>query len=116
MRRYETRIEDDVLSVETDDGWLEIGAMDTLVELFGGETYVIEYDEREQAVSWLDTNADGTLQIDVRETLADLSFDAEFVNHLEQTTNDEETPEGYPKRAAFFVDMLTDIWDAKGDL
>ena len=116
MRRYETRIEDGVLSVETNDGWVEIGAMDTLVELFGGETYAIEYDERERAVSWLDTDADGVLEIDVRETLGDLSFDTEFVDHLERTTNGEETPDGYPKRAAFFVDMLTDIWDAKGDL
>jgi hypothetical protein len=116
MERFQTRIDDDgVLYVEGPDDWLEVGAMDDVVELVGGETYTLEYGERQQAVSWLNTDEDGTITFDVRETIDDVSFDREFVTNL-ANTGLETGPDGYPKRTAFFADMMTEIWDSKGNL
>ncbi|WP_256464815.1 hypothetical protein [Halosolutus gelatinilyticus] len=41
MKRYETDVRDVVLYVESDDGWIEIGTMDDIFELVGGETYTL---------------------------------------------------------------------------
>lgn len=99
-----------------DAAWLEIGPMDEVVELVGGEEYVLEYDERQRQMGWLDTDAEGRLTFDVRETVRRLDFDDEFVRAVAGAPADESTDEGYPKRAVTFADLLTTIWDAKGDL
>jgi DNA-dependent RNA polymerase auxiliary subunit epsilon len=117
MERFQTRIDDGVLYVEgfEDDQWFEVGAMDAVVELVGGETYTIEYGDRQQVVSWLNTDEDGTITFDVRDTIDDVSFDREFVTNLTDTGL-ETGDDGYPKRTVFFADMMTEIWDSKGNL
>ena len=115
MRRYETRIEDGVLAVETDEGWLTVGEMDDVTSLLG-ETYEIQYDERERTAAWLQTDEDGTLTFPVAETIADLTFDREFVGLLETTDLDAADEDGVPRRTAFFADMMREIWDSKGNL
>ena len=115
MRRYETRIDDDRLYVEGPDGWLEVGEMALLYDLFGGREYTIEYDEREQAVPWLRTD-DGRVTFDVRETLEELTFDDEFVDNLEDVSVEATNAQGHPKRTAYFADVMQDIWDSKGNI
>lgn len=56
--RYEPRIADGTLYLERDDHSLEIGSMDHIVELAGGETYTIEYTDEQSAAAWLDTDDD----------------------------------------------------------
>ena len=115
MKRYETDVRDGVLFLETDDGWIEIGSLDGICELIGGETYVLEYDEQQRSVSWLDTDEEGKLSFDVRETLTKMSYDQEFVANIESV--DADTMDGeYSMRASVFADLMTAIWEAKGDL
>lgn len=114
MDQHRIHIEDGTLAVELDDGWLEVGEMDAIYDLFGGETYTIEYDDEVAAVPWLSTD-DGDLTVDVSETLADISFDDEFVRNLRNTPLDEIGPNGYPVRTELFADLVTDIWDSKGN-
>lgn len=115
MERFQTRIDDGTLYVEDGEGWIEVGAMDDIVDLIGGETYTLEYDERQRAVSWLDTDDDGRLTFDVRETIDEISFDREFVTNL-ANTGLEAGPDDYPKRTTFFAEMMVEIWDSKGNL
>ena len=115
MRRHETRVEDGVLAIETDDGWLEIGEMDDVTSLLG-ETYEIEYDERERTAAWLQTDEGGTLSFPVAKTIEGLSFDAEFVGLVAGTPLDELDEDGIPQRTAFFANMMREIWDSKGNL
>lgn len=116
MDRYDTDVRDGVLFLESTDGWLEIGRLDDICELVGGETYTLEYDERQRQVDWLDTDDEGKLSFDVRETLAEMDFNDEFVGNIEPVDADETDEDGYPLRASVFADMMTNIWDSKGDL
>ena len=113
MRRYETRIENGMLQVEGADGWLEVGEITTICDLLGGETYTIEYDDHERSAAWLDTE-DGELTFDVRETLADISFDEEFVTNLSNVPLEAPDEETHSKRVEYFTDMVQMIWDSKG--
>ncbi|WP_224450366.1 hypothetical protein [Haloprofundus salilacus] len=116
MKRYQTDVRTDDLYIETDDGWLTVGAMDDICELVGGETYSIVYGKRQQAVSWLDTDDEGTLTFDVRETLAEMSYDKEFVSTVADVPITESDDEGYPLRTSVFADLMMRIWDSKGNL
>ncbi|WP_207586567.1 hypothetical protein [Halomontanus rarus] len=116
MDRYDTDVRDGVLFLESTDGWLEIGRLDDICELVGGETYTLEYDERQRQVDWLDTDEEGKLSFDVRETLTEMDFNDEFVGNIEPVDADETDEDGYPLRASVFADMMTNIWDSKGDL
>lgn len=115
MERYETEIRDDVLYLDSDDGWLEVGPVDDICALLGGETYTIEYDDEERRVPWLETDADGTLTFDVRETLAETSYTREFVQNVE-SVDPEATDGEYGLRASVFADLMDAIWSSKGDL
>lgn len=115
--RYETKIEDGTLYVDTPEGgWLEIGPVDGVVDLLGGETYVLEYTEEQASAAWLNTDDDATLTIDIRETLDRMSYDEEFVTNLSNCPVDETGTEGYPKRTELFADLLREIIESKGNL
>ncbi|WP_224337965.1 hypothetical protein [Haloprofundus halobius] len=116
MERYQTEIRNGTLYVETDDDWLEVGELSDVYGLVGGKTYSIQYGERQRAVSWVDTDEDGTLTFDVHETLAEMSYDSEFVSTIADVTLDEADDEGYPLRTSVFADLMMRIWDSKGNL
>jgi DNA-dependent RNA polymerase auxiliary subunit epsilon len=116
MERHETRIADGTLYIEADDEWLTVGEMDDIYELMGGETYTIEYDERQRTQSWLDTDEDGRLTFDVRKTLAGMSYDDEFVSTIAGASLDESNEAGYSHRTSLFADLMKRIWDSKGNL
>lgn len=116
MERFHTRVDDGTLVLDTPDGWLTIGEMETIIDLVGGETYTIEYTDAEASVPWLDVEDDGQLTVDVRETLSDYSFDREFVQHVSDTPIDEMNSDDFPKRTTLFVDLVTTIWESKGTM
>ncbi len=116
MERYETRIDDGILYVEgTDGGWLEIGTVSDIVELVGGETYELQYQDYGHTADWVDTDERGVLSFDVRETIADMDHREDFVQALEGAGM-EENDAGYPVRTALFADLMTRIWDSKGNI
>lgn len=115
MKRYDTKLDGDVFYVEGPAGWLEIGELSDLYSLLGGESYTITYDEKQRARAWLDTS-DGTLTFDVRDALLGMTFDEEFVSHLEATEFEDGTEDGHAARTEFFADMMAQIWDSKGML
>lgn len=114
IERYATRIEDGIVSVEREDGWLQVGPIDAIVDEVGGETYVVEYDEKTAKLHpWIDGDTQ-SLEFDVRETVTEMDHLASFVQLLSDTPL--KSPTGAPQRAEFFAGMLVQIWDAKGDL
>ncbi|WP_435320926.1 hypothetical protein [Haloarchaeobius sp. TZWSO28] len=113
--RYRTRTEDGQFAVGDGDNWLEIGPMDGIVELLGGETYTLEYTDEQAASAWLDTDESNTITVDVRETLEEMTFNEDFVTNL-STTPLEEGESGYPKRTELFADLFKKILDSKGNL
>ncbi len=115
MERYETVVEDDILFLDLGADRFEVGDVDEIVGLVGGETYEVEYDgDHSQVVEWLDLDEDHTLEIDVRETLTDMDFPESFVRKLAE--RDGETDSGHDARAAYFAEMMAAIWESKGNL
>jgi|GEM_PF-1093122 hypothetical protein len=113
MDRRATRIEDDVVELETESGWLYVGTTDDVVALAGGPTYELQYDEPDR-YSWLDTDDDGVLRFDVLETVESMTHPPEFVETVADVPLDEPDAEEYPKRTAVFMDVLTEAWGRKG--
>lgn len=116
MERYDANVRDGTLHLETGDDSIVVGPMDDICELIGVETYTIEYDEDQRKVAWLDTDADGRLSFDVRDTITEMDYNAEFVSEVESIDAEKTDEEGYPLRASVFADLMQTIWDAKGDL
>ena len=114
--RYEPRIKDGTLYLDGEGRSLEVGSMDHVVELAGGETYTIEYTDRQSAAAWLETDDDNRITFDVREVVGELPHTPDLVTNLENAPLDETTDDGYPKRTALFVDLFTEILDSKGNL
>ncbi|MFB6200778.1 MAG: hypothetical protein ABEI98_02090 [Halorhabdus sp.] len=116
MQRYDTKIEDGTLFVEWDDGWIEVGTMHALRDVFGGDTYEIEYDRQQSSVPWLenDLGADNTLTFDVTETLQDMDFDEDFVEDVAEAPLDATGSQGHPVRTETFAEKMIDIWESQG--
>ncbi len=117
-QRYGARVVDGTLSLdgENEGDSLDIGPIDDVIDLIGGETYTLEYTAREGAVSWLETDDDDTLTLDVRAELTDWAYTPEFVATLENCSLEETGEHGYPVRTEVFADLVTEIWDSKGNL
>lgn len=115
MNRYRTRITDGSVLVESDGEPIEIGSLETILGLVGGETYEITYEEDyAKAVDWLDLDDEDAMSIDVAETIADMDYPEPFVRELEERSH--EPDEGPSERTRYFVDIMTDIWDHHGNL
>ena len=116
MERYDTRIDDGTLYIEVGEDDLEIGSMDDICEILGGETYTLEYEEEAQAAGWLQTDDDGTITFDVRETIDDMDYNETFVEKMAEEPLEATTPEGYAVRTAEFAELMGEIWDSKGNI
>lgn len=112
MNRYEPECIDGVLVLVADEDRLEVGTVDDVVDAVGGETYTIEYDERQRTQPWLDTD-DGVLEIDVRETATSLNHTPETVSELREYDMTTEKY-GLPARTVEFADRLVDILERQG--
>lgn len=113
MKRYETRIEGGTVFLETDDGQLEIGDLDAIVDVVGNETYTISYDERQRTQAWLDTDEEGKITFDVREAVADMSHRGEVVERMRATGLSRERY-GLPERTVEFAKEIVDIFEQQG--
>lgn len=82
MVRYDTDIRDCTLHLKTNDESVVAGPMDDICELVGGETYIVEYDENQRKVAWLDADADGRISFEVRDTIATMDYNEEFVSEI----------------------------------
>ncbi|MFB6128961.1 MAG: hypothetical protein ABEJ47_04280, partial [Halorhabdus sp.] len=115
MERHDTKLEDETLFVEFEGEWVEIGPLDALLDLFGGETYEIEYDDTQSKVPWLeDSLEDNTLSFDVVETVTDMDFDDEFTEEVVEQPLDSTGNQGHPLRTETFVAKMIEIWEAQG--
>lgn len=114
--RHETRIEDGTFYVERDDDWLEVGPVDGIVELLGGETYNLEYTKEQASAAWLNADDDGIIAVDVRETLESMSYRDDFVENLANCPLDETGTAKYPKRTELYAELMTEILESKGNL
>ncbi|WP_207589875.1 hypothetical protein [Halomontanus rarus] len=113
MDRYETRINDGTVYLETDDDELEIGDLETIIEVIGGETYTVSYDERQRTQSWLETDDDGAMTVDVRETIEELPHQREVVAKL-QAADHSQAKYGLPERTVEFANEIVAILDQQG--
>ncbi|RRJ33796.1 hypothetical protein [Halocatena pleomorpha] len=112
MARYEPECADETLFLSTDTERIEIGTIDDIVAAIGGETYTIEYDEKQRTQAWLDTD-EGRLEIDVRETVTTLPHTEETVSKLREY--DMETDRyGLPTRTVEFTNEFVDILEQQG--
>lgn len=115
MERHEAHVEDDVLYLETEGEPMEIGPVDDLVDLLGGPEYVLEYDEKQRKVSWLQTDDEGKIRLDTRSEMIDFPYPPDMVEALANTPLESIEGEDYTKRASLFADLLSNIWDSKGN-
>lgn len=115
MERFETKVEEGTLYVEDSDGWLKIGRFEDIYDLIGGREYTLEYDQKAAQAAWLDTDEDNTITFDVRDHLEEMTYTRDFVENIANVEM-EKGEDGYPKRTVLFVDLMTEIWETKGNL
>ncbi len=111
MTRYEPECVDGTLFLVGDDR-IEVGTIDDIVAAIGGDTYTIEYDEKQRTQSWLDTD-DGALEVDVRETVTTLYHTEEMVSELRDYDMDTDRY-GLPTRTVEFSNRFVDILEQQG--
>ncbi|OVE85212.1 hypothetical protein [Natronolimnobius baerhuensis] len=114
--RYEGVVDNGTLYLVEDNHQIEIGQMDAVVDLIGGETYTLEYDEKQSAAAWLSTDDDNTITLDVREELVDWVYTEDLIQNITDTSLEQTGDSGHPIRTEVFADMVTSIWDSKGNL
>jgi hypothetical protein len=115
MQRYDTRIKDGRIYIETGTGDMDVGSLEHIYSITGGNKYTITYDnDFAGATDWLDLDEDGAMTIDVRETLESMDFPAAFVERLSARSPDAGDGE-IPERAAFFAESIVTAWDQKGN-
>lgn len=112
MTRYEPECVDGRLFLVAGDDRVEAGAIDDVVDAVGGDSYSIEYDEKQRMNPWLDTD-DGTLDIDVRETVTTLPHTEEFVSELREYGMGTARF-GLPRRTVEFANMFVDLLEQQG--
>lgn len=116
MQRYETRIEGGRIYVETETEDIDVGSLEHVYSVTGGEEYTITYDnDFAGTADWLELDEDGEMTIDVRETLASMDFPAAFVDRLSAQSIDADDGE-IPDRTAFFAESMMAAWNQKGNL
>ena len=111
MGRHTATIDNEICYVEGPDGRFEVGPITKIVDLIGGKTYSVEYDDKAAQYPWLSTDKDGMLSFEVRDAIEGMGFEETFVDQLQNTPLTELNDEGVPHRLAFFADMVTQMWD-----
>ena len=112
MKRYEPECQDGTLFLVAGDDRVEVGAVDDVVDAMGGDTYTIQYDDKQRTQPWLETD-DGRLDVDVRESVTTLSHTEELVSDLREYDMDTARY-GLPTRTYKFADMVVDILEQQG--
>lgn len=108
VTRYETIVEDGVVSVATGDGVLEVGDLDSVVEAVGGPAWTITYtDAEKRRYPEMDTSDEG-LTVDVVDILHAMTHGEQFVETLRACPRDppERDDDALSPRAGLFVGKL----------
>lgn len=82
MTRYTTTVADGTVYIDGDIERIEVGELETIIDVVGGPAWTIEYsDEDRRRYPNLDMSDEG-LTIDVRDTIEAMTFDTRFVETL----------------------------------
>jgi len=82
MTRYPLSVEEGTVYIQADVGTIEVGEVTTIVEIVGGHSWTIQYDELEKRnLSRLDTSDEG-LTVDIVDTIESMTLGEEFVQTL----------------------------------
>lgn len=108
MTRYQTHVEDGTVYVGTDDGLLEIGSVDAVLDVVGGPSWTISYSEEERTrYPNMDTSDEG-LTVDVVDMMQAMTHSQRFVETL--AAHPAEPPgdhgEGVSPRLGLFAGKL----------
>ena len=115
MDRFETDIQNSTLYLVGADQRIEVGEVAHIIDTLG-EVYEIDYGEQQQELPWLDVE-DGVLEVDVRETLDEITFDAAFVERVSTASLEQPADErDMPERTARFIELIESIWQPDGTL
>ncbi|MFB6354478.1 MAG: hypothetical protein ABEJ92_10385 [Halobacteriales archaeon] len=110
MTRYPLAVEDGTVYVRADRDDLEVGDLDTIIDIVGGHAWTIRYDDWEkQHYPELDT-ADEGLTVDVVDTIENMTLGDEFVATLRSQPAQvlTEQPDVVPPRLGLFVGRLVE--------
>ena len=113
MQRYEPECTNGTLFLVAGDDRVEVGDIDDVVDAMGGDTYSIEYDEKQRTQPWLPPDG-GRLDSDVHETVTTLPFTPEQVSELREYDMGTDRY-GLPTRTYEYANMLADVLDRQGD-
>jgi len=106
MTRYGTHLEDGTVYVGTDDGLLEIGDLETIIEVVGGPSWTIRYsDEQKQRHPTMDTSDEG-LTVDVADMMQAMTHSGRFVQTLAAQPAAPQDDEDVSPRLGLFAGKL----------
>jgi hypothetical protein len=106
MDRYRTYVEDGTVLVDHDDGPVEVGELDEVLEAVGGPAWTITYSEATKSRHPEMDTADEGLTVDVVDMLHAMTHSEQFVETLR--TYPADPPEGgdLSPRTGLFVGKL----------
>jgi hypothetical protein len=106
MTRYDTIVEDGIIYVGTGDGPLEVGEVDTALDVVGGPSWTISYsEEQRQRHPTLDTSDEG-LTVDVVDMMRAMTHSERFVRTLAAQPADPTDGDEVSPRLGLFVGKL----------
>lgn len=110
MVRYETVIRDETVYVGSDDGLIEVGSLDDVLEVVGGPSWEISYSEEvRERHPGLDTSDEGLI-VDVVDIMNTMTHSKRFVEMLSaqplETADDDEVS---PRLGLFIGKLLENL-------
>jgi len=117
MTRYETKVEDGTIYVGTEDGPLEVGALEDAIAVVGGPSWTITYSEEEmERHPEMDTSDEG-LTVDVVDMLRAMTHSERFVETLaaQPPEPSDDGDEDVSPRLGLFVGKLLESLESGVD-
>jgi len=106
MARYETFIEDGTVYVGSDDGPVEVGPLEDIVDTVGGPAWRITYtDNQKERYPEMETDDEG-LVVDVVDMLNAMTHSRKFVETLAAQPRTVPEADTVSPRAGLFVGKL----------
>ena len=106
MTRYETIVEDGRVAVATDDGTLEVGDLETIIDAVGGPAWTIRYTNAEKRRHPEMDVSDEGLTVDVVDMLQAMTHGRQFVETLEACPPEPQPEDDLSPRMGMFVGKL----------
>ncbi len=106
MPRYETVVEGGTVYVESDDGAVEVGPLDEVIEGVGGPAWTISYTEAEKRRYPESVTADEGLTVDVADMLQTMTHGERFVATLAACPAEASGEADLSPRMGLFVGKL----------